>query len=1096
MDTFVWISSERKLVVSGMGLVQSGRDGLDGELHRAANVMLFGLALLDIFRRTRGDWGDQVNEEFIATRQLPASKPDCLNDREWELIGSMCSVNSADRPSMVEVVWKIEYLVTLEERNRLEIDEEINTTAERETRTQALDRANDTISKVSELVDQLCEEEADNDVSYRSVSDRLVNIYQQLEEYREAGSILLIEDFTGILLRFYDYLRSEMSSDVSSIDSLFSIESSDPTRWNDMYSTTNYKFHRDLDRLMNQAPNLLHTSQLHRWRHLLEETKQRRQEIMAAWEEMDAHNFNGGATDEGQDAFGAQFLKTLRKEERFTKNAVAINFLRRDVEKKVDTYNSEPRLLMRWAHTGYIVRIIHRAIESAVGILEFTSAKMEWFEAFEGERKQRISFYQELLADSGRITLEMGDNCQIREIYTVLLYSRDEYASELSASERNITLSLFEKLKQQLNGDIISLPSWFAMSESQWSFAERSVLSGDEASCVQQIEICQELNHPNVCKFYGAYHVGRTPFVVLDETVAFNAKLSFEDKDVWRLLLGYANGLQYILSRGLAYTSLSLADFRVTWDGKPVLSGIGLVRQTIDHLDDTQRKQSAASNVLAFGLIVFQILALKHLLSTKAVRDFFKDDSPKLQYVQELSKEWFRVMRERDWPPRLEIGAASDDIQAGIGEVSNKMTEDEWNLLRSLCKVTSVDRADVAKFISQMKGLAQAREAPGTPVEKAPAKVLEDVNEVICSSSGRKLKEVLDEIEEELEEISDQFQEDNRRVVDRLLDIYCQLESPEEPLLAAVVEDFVGLVQSYHIQVSRRLENSDFSASDVMRTSVALTVADRNESTHHLLDELIWNSGCLSSKSAVHQWQEHSRKKARLRSQKMMDTVLEDEEDDDDTSGGSPRWLLPTDEVQLLKRIARGAFGAAYWGKWLDTDVVVKKVLTNQHESRNRLQFRHEVELWFSLNHANVIKLYGACHEYNKQPVFVCEQAVYGTLSSFLKDKPAEAIWGALYTAAQGLRHLHERGIVHGDLKGNNVLVTDNNFVKLADFGLSAIAKPVLTPVDKPGSIGAIRWRAPECIQGFMPTFASDIYSFGMCIVEVVTALFRDGRIG
>ncbi|KAE8982995.1 hypothetical protein PR003_g24808 [Phytophthora rubi] len=336
-----------------------------------------------------------------------------------------------------------------------------------------------------------------------------------------------------------------------------------------------------------------------------------------------------------------------------------------------------------------------------------------------------------------------------------------------------------------------------------------------------------------------------------------------------------------------------------------------------------------------------------------------------------------------------------------------------------------------------MNGLAQAREAPGTPVEKAPAKVLKDVNEVICSSSGLKLKVLLAEIEEELEEISDQFQDDNRRVVDRLLDIYCQLENPAEPLLAIVVEDFVGLVQSYHIQVSRRLENSDFSASDVMRTSVALTVADRNEGMHHLLDELIWNSGCLSSKSAVHQWQELSREQAGLRSQSVMNTVLEDEEADYDTAGGNhSRWLLPTDEVQLLKRIAHGAFGAAYWGKWLDTDVVVKKVLTNQHESRNRQQFRHEVELWFSLNHANVIKLYGACHENNKQPVFVCEQAIHGTLSSFLKDKPTEEIWGALYTAAQGLRHLHERGIVHGDLKGNNVLVCDNNFVKLADFGL------------------------------------------------------------
>ncbi|KAE9298455.1 hypothetical protein PF008_g23497 [Phytophthora fragariae] len=398
-----------------------------------------------------------------------------------------------------------------------------------------------------------------------------------------------------------------------------------------------------------------------------------------------------------------------------------------------------------------------------------------------------------------------------------------------------------------------------------------------------------------------------------------------------------------------------------------------------------------------------------------------------------------------------------------------------------------------------MNGLAHAREAPGTPVEKAPANVLEDVNAVIYPSSGLKLKGLLAEIEEELKEISAQFQDDNRRVVKRLLDIYYQLENSAEPLLAAIVEDFVGLVQSYHIQVSRQLENSNFSASDVMMSSVALTVADRNESMHHLLDELIWNSGCLSSKSAVHQWQEHSRKKARLRSQKMMGTVLEDEEADDDTTGGRhidrPRWLLPTDEVQLLKRIAHGAFGAAYWGKWLDTDVVVKKVLTNQHESRNRQQFRHEVELWFSLNHANVIKLYGACHENDKQPVFVCEQAIHGTLSSFLKDKPTEEIWGALYTAAQGLRHLHERGIVHGDLKGNNVLVCDNNFVKLADFGLSAIAKPVLTPVDKPGSIGAIRWRAPECIQGFMPTFASDIYSFGMCIIEVVTGKLPWGNI-
>lgn len=79
---------------------------------------------------------------------------------------------------------------------------------------------------------------------------------------------------------------------------------------------------------------------------------------------------------------------------------------------------------MRWAHNGYIVGVIRRAIEAAVGILELTSAKLEWLQAFQGERNQRKLIYEELLSDKGRLTLEMGDDCQTRELYTVLLYSR------------------------------------------------------------------------------------------------------------------------------------------------------------------------------------------------------------------------------------------------------------------------------------------------------------------------------------------------------------------------------------------------------------------------------------------------------------------------------------------------------------------------------------------------------------------------------------------------------------------------------------------------------------------------------------------------
>lgn len=118
--------------------------------------------------------------------------------------------------------------------------------------------------------------------------------------------------------------------------------------------------------------------------------------------------------------------------------------------------------------------------------------------------------------------------------------------------------------------------------------------------------------------------------------------------------------------------------------------------------------------------------------------------------------------------------------------------------------------------------------------------------------------------------------------------------------------------------------------------------------------------------------------------------------------------------------------------------------------------------------------------------MFVCERATHGTVASFLKGKPREEIWGPLYSAAQGLQYLHEHGIVHCDLKGDSVLVCDNNLVKLADFGLSVLVGGRVDLGNEVG-IGAVRWKAPECLDGPTSTFASDVFSFGMGIGEMVT---------
>ncbi|KAG3092399.1 hypothetical protein PC121_g3585 [Phytophthora cactorum] len=88
-------------------------------------------------------------------------------------------------------------------------------------------------------------------------------------------------------------------------------------------------------------------------------------------------------------------------------------------------------------------------------------------------------------------------------------------------------------------------------------------------------------------------------------------------------------------------------------------------------------------------------------------------------------------------------------------------------------------------------------------------------------------------------------------------------------------------------------------------------------------------------------------------------------------------------------------------------------------------------------------------------------------------------------TSALGLQFLHQNNIVHGDLKCNQILVSEGLSAKLTDFGMSFVSlesRPATTS-------GAVRWKAPELLtnEGCTPTFASDIYSFGMCVVEAVS---------
>ncbi|EGZ12001.1 hypothetical protein PHYSODRAFT_412765, partial [Phytophthora sojae] len=198
-----------------------------------------------------------------------------------------------------------------------------------------------------------------------------------------------------------------------------------------------------------------------------------------------------------------------------------------------------------------------------------------------------------------------------------------------------------------------------------------------------------------------------------------------------------------------------------------------------------------------------------------------------------------------------------------------------------------------------------------------------------------------------------------------------------------------------------------------------------------------------------------------------------------------PEWFIPWYEliVDEWNCLGEGGFGSVHRAKWLDSEVVVKRVTlpgsadTDPDQKRKALEmFRREVGIWFGFSHPHVIRLFGACHV--GRPFFVCEYATNGTLVNYLRKHPGE-LWSKLHEAALGVQYLHARGVVHGDLKGNNIVIGSDFKAKVTDFGLSSAANSEYSaPIS-----GAWHWVAPEWQQA-RPSFASDIYSLGMCVVE------------
>lgn len=147
---------------------------------------------------------------------------------------------------------------------------------------------------------------------------------------------------------------------------------------------------------------------------------------------------------------------------------------------------------------------------------------------------------------------------------------------------------------------------------------------------------------------------------------------------------------------------------------------------------------------------------------------------------------------------------------------------------------------------------------------------------------------------------------------------------------------------------------------------------------------------------------------------------------------------------------------------------------------------KKEAEILKRLNHPNIVKIYSFVETPNTL-YFVLEFVEHGSLAGLLKKFgvfPEQLI--ASYTAQilQGLKYLHGEGIIHRDIKGDNILITKDGKVKLADFGTAKLEdaeKKTQTVVGTP------YWMAPEVIEMSACGPTSDIWSVGCTVIELLT---------
>ncbi|KAL9229944.1 hypothetical protein vseg_005355 [Gypsophila vaccaria] len=198
-------------------------------------------------------------------------------------------------------------------------------------------------------------------------------------------------------------------------------------------------------------------------------------------------------------------------------------------------------------------------------------------------------------------------------------------------------------------------------------------------------------------------------------------------------------------------------------------------------------------------------------------------------------------------------------------------------------------------------------------------------------------------------------------------------------------------------------------------------------------------------------------------------------------------------KYMLGDEIGKGAYGRVYKGLDLENGdfVAIKQVSLENIAQEDLNIIMQEIDLLKNLNHKNIVKYLGSLKTKSHLHI-ILEYVENGSLANIIKPNkfgpfPEQLVAHYIAQVLEGLVYLHEQGVIHRDIKGANILTTKEGLVKLADFGVAT--KLTEADVNTHSVVGTPYWMAPEVIEMSGVCAASDIWSVGCTVIELLTCV-------